>query len=192
MLIAFVPTTGNTLSLTDSGACTGSLRNLGGSFAMANSVAIATATTATSTGTCTIAVAWGGSSTGVIAAIWDFQGWNGAFDVSANMTSTTGTGTRSCPAVTTTQNGDLVLCMMVDNGNNGGTFTAGSGFGITLGNNSMSQEAQVQSTAGAITPQFTYSQSSTFGVVSIALEVFQRPSSGQQHDQRMEWRRASR
>lgn len=162
--------TGSTITLSDSGACTGSINTLGGNVAMAGSVAIFGITKATSTGTCTITATWGGSSTTVVVSVQDWQGWNGAVDVSGVSTSTTGTGTRSCPAVTTTQNGDLVLCMMTDNGNNSGTYTAGSGFAITLGNNSTSQEAQVQSTAGLITPGFTYSQSSTFGVATVTLE----------------------
>ena len=165
-----VLTTGSTIVLTDSGACTGSINTLGGNVAMAASVAIFGITKATSTGTCTITATWGGSSTTVVASVQDWQGWNGAVDVSGVSSSTTGTGTRSCPAVTTTQNGDLVLCMMTDNGNNSGTYTAGAGFAITLGNNSISQEAEVQTTAGAITPGFTYSQSSTFGVATVTLE----------------------
>jgi hypothetical protein len=113
-----------------------------------------------------------------MSSVQDWQGWNGAVDQVGTIISTTGTGTRSCPNVVTTQNGDLVLCMMMDNGNNGGTYTAGSGFAITLGNNSTSQEAQVQSTAGSITPGFTYSQSSTFGVITFALESSSVPPPG--------------
>lgn len=167
--------TGSTLTLTDSGACTGSINTFGGSVAMAGSVAISGITKATSTGTCTITMNWGGSAVSLTSSVQDWQGWNGAVDVSGAATSTTGSGTRNCPAVTTTQNGDLILCMMVDSGNNSGTYTAGTGFAITLGGQSASQEAKVQSTAGAITPQFSYSQSSTFAVATVALESSSTP-----------------
>src|SRR3984957_10396381 len=162
--------TGAALTLTDSGACTGTLVGASTTAPTTPAIDIGAVTKATSTGTCTITMHWAGSATTLVSSVQDWQGWNGAIDVSAAITSTTGTGTRSGPNVVTTQNGDLILCMMGDTGNNGGTFTAGSGFAITLGNNSMSQEAQVQATAGSITPGFTYSQSSTFGVITFALE----------------------
>lgn len=167
--------TGSALTLTDSGACIGPLIGASTTAPTTPAIDIGAVTKATSTGTCTITMHWGGVGTTLVSSVQDWQGWNGAIDVSAAISSTTGTGTRSCPAVTTAQNGDLVLCMMGDTGNNGGTFTAGSGFAVTLGNNSMSQEAQVQSTAGSITPGFTYSQSSTFGVITFALESITVP-----------------
>jgi hypothetical protein len=167
---AQVLATGSTLTVTDSGACTGNISTYGGSIGLTSSVAIFVTTKATSTGTCTMTATWGGSSNVIVTSAWDWQGWNGAFDVGGNRASVTGQTNNNCPAATTTQNGDLVLCMMFDTGNNGGAYTAGTGFAITLGNNSGSQEAKVQSTAGAITPQFTYAQSSTFGVATVTLE----------------------
>jgi hypothetical protein len=162
--------TGAALTLTDSGACTGTLVGASTTAPTTPAIDIGAVTKATSTGTCTITMHWAGSATTLVSSVQDWQGWNGAIDVYGAISSTTGTGTRPCPAVTTVQNGDLILCMMGDTGNNSGTFTAGSGFAITLGNNSMSQEAEVQATAASITPGFTYSQSSTFGVITFALE----------------------
>jgi hypothetical protein len=170
ILIGQVLSTGSTLTLSDSGACTGSINTFGGSVGMAASVGIVGLTKATSTGTCTITMSWGGAAASITSSIWDWQGWNGFADVSGNRVSVTGQTNNNCPAVTTTQNGDLILCMMVDSGNNSGTYTAGTGFTVTAGGQSASQEAKVQSTAGAITPQFSYSQSSTFAVATVALE----------------------
>lgn len=167
--------TASTLTLTDSGACTGPINTFGGSLTSTSSVAIAGLTKATSTGTCTITMHWAGASTTLASNVQHWTGWNGTVDASANIGSTTGTGTRSCPNIVTVQPGDLVLCQMADTGNNGGTYTAGSGFAITLGTQSMSQEAQSQVSPGSITPQFTYSQSSTFPVVTFALQAITVP-----------------
>jgi hypothetical protein len=106
--------------------------------------------------------------------------------VAANVTSTAGIDQRgaasvlgyvsagspiTAPSITTTQNGDLILGLFMDTDGSGGTYTAGSGYGIavqyTQGN---AIEAGVQATAGIIAPTITYNKSVHLAAATLALK----------------------
>ena len=170
--IIALSTTG-TLSITSgSGSCSGNIKTYGGNVGLTSGNALVLSTAATSTASCSIVIADSSSNT-IAWQMYDIQGTNGAVDVSGNLVSLgsiTSGATASCPAVTTTVNGDLVLCLMIDAGNNGATFTATSPFTFLAGTHSMGAEADAQSTAGSITPQFKYSHTGVLGAATIALE----------------------
>lgn len=161
-----------TLSVAGTGSCGNTVTSIGGSVTLANSVAIVVITTASSTGTCTLTSTLTGATSTIVGLMEQWSGWNGGLDSLGNLLATgsiSSGSSVSCPAVTPNDSGDLILCMMIDNGNNGSTYTPTSPFSLAASGDSMASEADVQATAALITPAFHYGSTASFGVATITL-----------------------
>ncbi len=132
--------------------------------------------TAASTGACSVKASSSGAAGIIEIRLWEWSGWNGTFD-KIGTTATDGyvsSGTSmNCPNVSTTVNGDLVLCHMLNASAGDNTFTAGTNFAIvsqdaTYGK---AEEEDVQSSYGSITPAFKASTSNYYASGTMALEV---------------------
>jgi hypothetical protein len=176
VLSVFTGTNTGTLTAAAWAAC-GSLQNYGGSTSLTTARGIVVSATAITTGTCAITIADTVSDL-IAGTMWQWSG-GPTNDAGGNLTdlgSITGGATASCPAVTTTHNGDLVLCVMIDPGNNGGNWTAGTGFtGVTVTGVTLGMEEQNQATAGAITPQMKYSSTGHLGAATITFSTAALP-----------------
>jgi hypothetical protein len=163
-------TNSGTLSATAWNAC-GNLVTYGSSTALGTvATGLVVSAKAISTGTCVIIVNDTVSNT--IEARWWIWSGGSSYDTSGNLAAlgsiTSGT-TFSCPAVTTTINGDLVFCAFFDGQNNGGSWTSTAPFTLTVNSTTISGQANSQSVAGAITPQANYNNTSQVGVATITI-----------------------
>jgi hypothetical protein len=79
--------------------------------------------------------------------------------------------TINCPTITTGTTNERVICAMIDDDTNGGTYTAGTGFTVdSQGTNfRWLKESQAKVGAGSVTAGATYSNSGTFvsGIIAI-------------------------
>lgn len=116
----------------------------------------------TSTTACTVTYASGGAAASIQVVGIEISG-STSHTVDQHSLVYQGTANQ-CPAVTTTVNSDFIACSFTDAAGFGGTFTAGAGFTIAVqsGPGGVGIENETQSSAGAITPTWTYSQSNAF------------------------------
>lgn len=133
---------------------------------------------AASSGTCTVTVN-STNSVGVTTVMVEISGTNGTIDTSPAANSAFnggGCNTTPCtittPALTTAVNGDLIISAIGDQNSQGATVTANTG-SILIAISNIGMQAQVQTTAGAITPSLKYNSGPAFtaGGGSVAIEA---------------------
>lgn len=167
-------TVGNILYITGVGAATLSVSGCGITWTSdTGGGAIQSTGTVTSTGACTVTLS-GGSTSGMSVSGVEIQHASGV-DVRGTPTSQGFIGANTsfnCPAVTTTANGDLVLCGLVDTSGNSGTYTAGSGYSLAVasgGSKVSGIEDGTKASAGAVTPTAKYSVGTNITTGTVAV-----------------------